>query len=72
MGHGLKLRLRHVENQIWRDEDTLKLGQVFDKDNGDIAFEFVNDEGKLDLIQRSRQDVVFRVGELPPDVLGYK
>lgn len=72
MDHVLKLRLWHVENQIWRDEDTLKLGQVFDQPNGDISFEFVNDNGNLDVIRRRRRDVIFRVGELPSDVLDYK
>lgn len=68
MEHELKLRLRHIDNQTWIDEDTLKLGQVCDEDNGDITFVTTDENGDLQPLRRRRRDVVFRVAGLPQAV----
>lgn len=68
MGHDPILQLRHVEGDLWRDEQTLKVGQVRDEANGDITFVFNDENGNPDCVRRARHHVRFIVSGLPQSV----
>ena len=59
------LRLRHLDGQAWLNETTQQVGTIRREDNGDISFEYKDDDGHPRIVRRARHDVTL----VQPDLM---